>query len=46
VISHRFNPKIKGHMVQTQSMTSVNPKIGNPPGLKNFMLYIYLVGKV
>ena len=31
VISHCFTPKIKGHMVQTWSMTSINPEIGNPP---------------
>ena len=31
VINHCFTPKIKCHMVQTRSMTSVNPKIGNPP---------------
>ena len=31
MISHRFIPETKGLVVQTRSMASVNPKIGNSP---------------
>ena len=42
VISHHSTPKTMGHMVQTQLMASVNPKIENPLTIVKRQLQTFL----